>query len=105
AEKFRLRETEEAERGTIGVGYLTLVVEAEHARAHAREHGFGELAALVQLMVRLDQVVALALELARHPVERAGQHVEFVAGTANGHAGAQIADTDALGGADKLRDR
>ncbi len=48
-------------------------VNADHARAHAGQHGLGKAAALVELVVHLHQVIALRFKLIGHLIERAAE--------------------------------
>ena len=80
-------------------------VDADDAGRHAGQHRLHEAAALVELGVGADQLVALALELRRHGVEGRAEHGEVAVGRIDVDLDVEIAFGDLLRRAHQLADR
>ena len=74
---------------------IAIGIEADDAGGHARQHRFGEAAALVELLIGGDEIVALLLQLLGHAVEGARQRLEVAWSFELGDLGVEIAGRDA----------
>ena len=84
---------------------IAVVVDAEDARGHPRQHRLDEGAPLVIERVRLDETGLLAQEFGGHLVERVAKMAEVSVGTAGRHLDMEIAGRDLVGRADQAADR
>ena len=89
---------EKIERSKVGQGDQALAIETDHTRGHAADHRFGKGAALIQLAVRLNQLIALGAQLIGHAVEGALQVVDLVVFLGFRNAHAEVAVADLVGG-------
>ena len=103
--QFFRRGIEQARGGAVDDGDLAVAVQADHAGADARQHGFGEAAALVDLPVGGDQIAALGVELLGHAVEGKAQRADLVVVALDFDLRLEIAFRNALGRADQAGDR
>ena len=90
---------------TVRQRNLSGLVEADDPGRNAAQHGFDEPVAVIELAVRLEQLLLLALQFAGHAVERLGQGSDLVGAVAHLDPGAEVARADPLGGEDQLADR
>ena len=82
-----------------------LRIDADDARARARQHRLGETAAAVDLVARAHQVVALGAQFLRHLVEGLAKLGKVALPAAHRHLHIEIAGGDEIGGADQPPDR
>ena len=101
---FRIR-IQKPRCGTIDDGDIPVAVETNHAGADAGEHSFGKAAALIELLVGMNEFVAARIELRRHAIEGAPQHAHLVVAAVDLDLRFQIAARDALRRADQARHR
>ena len=69
------------------------------------QHRFREAAAVVDLVLRMQELVALGFQLQDHLVERVGERADIAVGDPDRHRHVEIAGRDFVGGADQLADR
>ncbi len=98
-------ERQHARGGTVEKVNIAPRVEPDHPRGHRRKHRIKQPPALFGLAVILDQGAALALELARHPVENAAHQGDFIVAGGLDHLHVEIARAHRLGRLRKLPDR
>ena len=82
-----------------------VIVDAENARRHTRQHRLDERAPLIVERVGVDQAGLLAQELGGHLVECFAEMAEVSVRSPRWHLNLKIAGSDLVGGADEAADR
>ena len=82
-----------------------IVVDAEDARRHPRQHRLNERAPLIVERVRVDQARLLAQDLGGHLVERVSEMAEVSIRPSRRHLNVKVAGSDLVGSADQAADR
>ncbi len=93
-------------RHAVDDGDAPIIVEADHACTHAREHSLSEAAAFLVLLVGFHQCIALRAQLRSHAVEGAAKRAHLVIVAVHfDDARLEIAFRHALCRADQVGDR
>ena len=93
------------QRRAVGDRDPTFGVDADDAGRHAGQDGFDEAAAFVHLAIDGEQRIALAVQLRRHQIERAGEPGQIALAALGRHAHIEIAACHLARGADQPPDR
>ncbi|ENN87046.1 nitrogen regulation (two-component sensor histidine kinase) protein [Rhizobium freirei PRF 81] len=86
-------------------GDAPIVLDADHSRRHARQHRLDEAAAVVDLVLRLQDFIALGADFRDHLVEGAREAADVTVCGAHRHQYIHIARGHIVGSADKEADR
>src|ERR1019366_5168084 len=105
AKRLGLRTANQFLRRAVEDAHAAVAVHADHARASASKHRFGEAPPAVDEVTRAHDVVALAAQFLRHAVKRFAELREIAFRLADRHAHMQVAGGNDIGGADQAPDR